>query len=262
MKRFDPNYEAALELLPEGGGGLRYISVEVSDPDSWPFVAHRPLLRADDVPGGWSTRAPGSGRRWPRRWEWRWTVCTCAATPTRLCPAPSTRSTPSTACSTGWASRAATWSAATSGRAANPPRVRCRCWTAPRPGTRAGAGAGHHLVPRALRPALRGDGDRDAFPGPLPEPPADRPVGAALPGAAAGHHHVRAGYGEAFVRELEGSAPPSPAESRCGRRSNRRCGRAAAVGGRPPGDRGGRVSDHLRSAQRARALDQLSSPGA
>jgi predicted dehydrogenase len=50
MKRFDPNYEAALELLPAGGEGLRYISVEVSDPDSWPFVAHRPLLRPDDVP--------------------------------------------------------------------------------------------------------------------------------------------------------------------------------------------------------------------
>jgi predicted dehydrogenase len=50
MKRFDPNYEAALDMLPEGGEGLRYISVEVSDPDSWPFVAHRPLLRADDVP--------------------------------------------------------------------------------------------------------------------------------------------------------------------------------------------------------------------
>jgi hypothetical protein len=50
MKRFDPNYEAALTYLPEGGRGLRYISVEVSDPDSWPFVAHRPLTRADDVP--------------------------------------------------------------------------------------------------------------------------------------------------------------------------------------------------------------------
>jgi predicted dehydrogenase len=50
MKRYDPNYEAALELLPDGGEGLRYISVEVSDPDSWPFVAHRPLTRSDDVP--------------------------------------------------------------------------------------------------------------------------------------------------------------------------------------------------------------------
>ncbi len=50
MKRYDPNYEAALELLPEGGEGLRYISVEVADPDSWPFVAHRPLTRPDDVP--------------------------------------------------------------------------------------------------------------------------------------------------------------------------------------------------------------------
>src|ERR671934_279246 len=50
MKRFDPNYEAALELLPAGGRGLRYISVEVSDPDSWPFVGHRPLVRGEDVP--------------------------------------------------------------------------------------------------------------------------------------------------------------------------------------------------------------------
>ena len=49
MKRFDPNYEAALEQLPADGRGLRYVSVEVSDPDSWPFVAHRPLVRADDV---------------------------------------------------------------------------------------------------------------------------------------------------------------------------------------------------------------------
>jgi hypothetical protein len=50
MKRFDPNYEAALGFLPRGGEGLRYISVEVADPDSWPFVAHRPLVRPDDVP--------------------------------------------------------------------------------------------------------------------------------------------------------------------------------------------------------------------
>jgi predicted dehydrogenase len=49
MKRFDPNYEAALEQLPADGRGLRYVSVEVSDPDSWPFVGHVPLVRADDV---------------------------------------------------------------------------------------------------------------------------------------------------------------------------------------------------------------------
>ena len=50
MKRFDPNYQAALDFLPADGRGLRYVSVEVSDPDSWPFVGHRPLTRADDVP--------------------------------------------------------------------------------------------------------------------------------------------------------------------------------------------------------------------
>ncbi len=49
MKRFDPSYEAALDLLPAGGEGLLYISVEVNDPDSWPFVAHYPLVRGDDV---------------------------------------------------------------------------------------------------------------------------------------------------------------------------------------------------------------------
>src|SRR4051794_624945 len=50
MKRFDPSYERALELLPAGGEGLRYIGVEVQDPDAWPFVAHRELVRPDDVP--------------------------------------------------------------------------------------------------------------------------------------------------------------------------------------------------------------------
>ncbi len=49
MKRFDPSYEAALDLLPAGGEGLLYISVEINDPDSWPFVAHHPLVRGNDV---------------------------------------------------------------------------------------------------------------------------------------------------------------------------------------------------------------------
>jgi predicted dehydrogenase len=49
MKRFDPSFEAVLDLLPENGDGLLYISVEVNDPDAWPFVAHYPLARGDDV---------------------------------------------------------------------------------------------------------------------------------------------------------------------------------------------------------------------
>jgi predicted dehydrogenase len=52
MKRFDPSYEAALEQLPPGGKGLRYISVEVNDPDAWPFVAHHPHARAADLSPG------------------------------------------------------------------------------------------------------------------------------------------------------------------------------------------------------------------
>lgn len=50
MKRFDPSYEAALALLPEGGKGLRYISVEVHDPDAWPFTAHHPHALGNDIP--------------------------------------------------------------------------------------------------------------------------------------------------------------------------------------------------------------------
>ena len=91
MKRFDPNYQAALDFLPADGRGLRYVSVEVSDPDSWPFVGHRPLTRADDVPAELADDLrPASGRRRPRRSERRSTAMTCAATPTRSCRASST----------------------------------------------------------------------------------------------------------------------------------------------------------------------------
>src|SRR5262245_53802331 len=52
MKRFDPHYEAALELLPGSAKTLRYISVEVNDPDAWPFVRHHAFRREPDVPQG------------------------------------------------------------------------------------------------------------------------------------------------------------------------------------------------------------------
>ena len=50
MKRFDPNYEAALELLPGGRRGPALHLGRGQRSYSWPFVAHRPLLRPDDVP--------------------------------------------------------------------------------------------------------------------------------------------------------------------------------------------------------------------
>lgn len=50
MKRFDPSYEAALERLPDNAGSLRHVSVEVTDPDAWPFVRHHDWRRAEDVP--------------------------------------------------------------------------------------------------------------------------------------------------------------------------------------------------------------------
>ena len=48
MKRFDPSYEAAIALMPGTAETLRHISVEVNDPDAWPFVAHHDTV----APGG------------------------------------------------------------------------------------------------------------------------------------------------------------------------------------------------------------------
>lgn len=51
MKRFDPSYEALLEMVPKDGRGLRFISVEVQDPDYWPFNQHQGnFVKTDDVP--------------------------------------------------------------------------------------------------------------------------------------------------------------------------------------------------------------------
>jgi len=50
MKRFDPNYRLALESLPGTAATLRYVAVEVNDPDAWPYIAHRPYFRGSDIP--------------------------------------------------------------------------------------------------------------------------------------------------------------------------------------------------------------------
>jgi predicted dehydrogenase len=49
MKRYDPAYLRLLELLPEDLAELRYLSVEVRDPDQGPFVAHLPMTAASDL---------------------------------------------------------------------------------------------------------------------------------------------------------------------------------------------------------------------
>ncbi|MGE3830740.1 MAG: Gfo/Idh/MocA family protein, partial [Parvibaculaceae bacterium] len=49
MKRFDPHYEAALRLMPSTREKLRYVAVEVNDPDAWPFVRHHATFAAQDV---------------------------------------------------------------------------------------------------------------------------------------------------------------------------------------------------------------------
>ncbi|MDQ0474816.1 Gfo/Idh/MocA family protein [Labrys wisconsinensis] len=50
MKRFDPSYEMLLSLLPPDAAKLRMISVEVQDPDSWPFNQHQgDFVKTGDV---------------------------------------------------------------------------------------------------------------------------------------------------------------------------------------------------------------------
>jgi len=51
MKRFDPSYELLLSMLPKDPAALRMISVEVNDPDSWPFNQHQgDFVKTGDVP--------------------------------------------------------------------------------------------------------------------------------------------------------------------------------------------------------------------
>jgi predicted dehydrogenase len=50
MKRHDPAYKRALELLPARIEEVKLISVEVNDPDHQPFVAHLPMTWPDDLP--------------------------------------------------------------------------------------------------------------------------------------------------------------------------------------------------------------------
>lgn len=51
MKRFDPSYEKLLTLLPKDASQLRMISVEVQDPDSWPFNQHQgEFVKTSDIP--------------------------------------------------------------------------------------------------------------------------------------------------------------------------------------------------------------------
>ena len=50
MKRFDPSYEAATTRMPGIAKTLRYVAVEVNDPDAWPFIKHHTWCRGDDVP--------------------------------------------------------------------------------------------------------------------------------------------------------------------------------------------------------------------
>ena len=49
MKRFDPSYETALLRMPGTARTLRYVAIEVNDPDAWPFIRHHDWCRGDDV---------------------------------------------------------------------------------------------------------------------------------------------------------------------------------------------------------------------
>ena len=84
MKRFDPNYEAALGCCRRAGGGCATSRSRSATPTRGRSSRTGHCCGRTTCRTGWSTtRVPGSGRRWQRRWEWRWTERTCAATPTR-----------------------------------------------------------------------------------------------------------------------------------------------------------------------------------
>jgi predicted dehydrogenase len=50
MKRHDPAFKKALDLLPAKIEDVKLISVEVNDPDQDPFVAHLPMTLPNDIP--------------------------------------------------------------------------------------------------------------------------------------------------------------------------------------------------------------------
>jgi predicted dehydrogenase len=50
MKRYDPAFRRALELLPPRIEDVKFISVECNDPDQAPFVAHLPMVAPGDLP--------------------------------------------------------------------------------------------------------------------------------------------------------------------------------------------------------------------
>jgi predicted dehydrogenase len=57
MKRHDPAYRRALDLLPDGVEHIKLISVEVNDPDHEPFVAHLPMTWPAGLPGSLREKA-------------------------------------------------------------------------------------------------------------------------------------------------------------------------------------------------------------
>jgi predicted dehydrogenase len=50
MKRHDPAYEACLDILARGVGELQAVSVDVADPDAWPFLDGHPHKLGRDLP--------------------------------------------------------------------------------------------------------------------------------------------------------------------------------------------------------------------
>jgi len=56
MKRYDPSWRLLRQMIDGQGERLRLVSVEVNDPDSWPFVAHRDFVNGTRL---------GHGRRLP-----------------------------------------------------------------------------------------------------------------------------------------------------------------------------------------------------
>ena len=63
MKRYDPAYRRALDFLPTRIEDVKWISVEVNDPDQDPFVAHLPMTIPDDIPAALAQARPRRGAK-------------------------------------------------------------------------------------------------------------------------------------------------------------------------------------------------------
>ena len=220
MKRFDPNYEAALELPAGGwrrpalhlGRGLRSGLVAVRRPPA-AGAAGRRARRPDRR----RSRPPARpGRRGARAWPSTATHLRGYCEPLMSGVGARRERVPRHARPDGRRRRARCSTARSSPAARAAPGSVSLLDGAGAVAPRAGARARRRLVPRALHAALRRPRDRARVPVAVPEQPADRPAGAPL-GRACGSTRCtcRPATRRRSCASWRGSGAASSAASRC-----------------------------------------------